>query len=34
LGRQRFAGDIAGVIWRKEHAIEIFYGPMKEVKAV
>lgn len=27
-----FAGDIAGVIWRKEHAVEVFNGPMKEVK--
>lgn len=32
IGAAAFAGDIAGVIWRKEHAVEIFNGPMKEVK--
>lgn len=32
IGGAAFAGDIAGVVWRKEHAVEIFNGPMKDVK--
>lgn len=32
IGGAAFVGDIAGVIWRKERAVEIVHGPMREVK--
>jgi len=32
IGGVALMGDIAGVIWRKERAVEIVHGPMKEVK--